>query len=394
MPSERSTEITRRPRCRSSAESLPGPAPMSSTRASRADARSEAIDRLSHARAVAGAFAEALGDRVVARARARGRILRRLCHGDVRVWRSRRSARGAGGPPSVSSRPDWQNSRDQCHCRQTGRLPSCGHAASPPVARPLGRPPPPGAAPDRGAGLPGGPEPRRDRADRGVLRAATRLARPRSAARPSPATRSSCLLSAGAGALRTLVRRAAARERAPGARRRRARHADRRRRRGHARGGFGPRADRLAARGGAARAPTRERLHRRLPARGGRAARRAPRHHALVRLRRARAPLPARPGRAGSDLRARRHRLYVGGCHRRHGSRPRAGRGGSRARARARRGALAGAVPQAAGRAVAVQRAALRPAGLAPAAPGAAGVDRRERARAISRWPRSRRAPA
>ena len=89
---------------------------------------------------------------------------------------------------------------------------------------------------------------------------------------------------------------------------------------------------------GAARPAARLGLHRQLPARRGRPARRPARDHALgVRATRSRERYPARHRRARSDLRPRRQRLHLGRRHRRHGPGARARRGGPRPRARARR---------------------------------------------------------
>ena len=135
-------------------------------------------------------------------------------------------------------------------------------------------------------------------------------------------------------------------------------------------------------------------LHRRLPARRGRPARRPPRHHALGLVRRAR-PAPSRGrGRARPDLRARRRRDHLGGRDRGHGPRARAGGGGPRPRRGARDRPLARAVPQAPRRPGAVQRPARRPDGRPRAAARAAGVDAGQPRRGPVRARAGARAPA
>ena len=95
------------------------------------------------------------------------------------------------------------------------------------------------------------------------------------------------------------------------------RHAHRRRRHRRAPRGGGRGARRVDARSRRALAAGGLRLHRRVPARQGGPARRAPRHHALGQLRRSGRALSGRLRRARPDLRARRQRRHLGGRDRR-----------------------------------------------------------------------------
>ena len=109
-------------------------------------------------------------------------------------------------------------------------------------------------------------------------------------------------------------------------------------------------------------------LHRRLPARRGRPARRPARDHALGLRRRARRPVPGGRSRPRADLPARRADLDLGRRHRGHGPGARARRGRSRPRRGARDRAPSRAVPAPSRQPVAVQRDALRAGARARAA--------------------------
>ena len=161
------------------------------------------------------------------------------------------------------------------------------------------------------------------------------------------------------------LERCRARRRA--ARRRSARHADRDRRPRRARCRRRRRAGRLGPPRVRPRAPNGVRLHRRVPARRGGTARRAPGHHALGScdvLRRTYPEVESNRTRSSCATASR----HLGRSHRRDRSGARAGRGGPRPRRRARCRALAGDVPTPAGWSVAVQRAASRVRGRARAA--------------------------
>ena len=138
-----------------------------------------------------------------------------------------------------------------------------------------------------------------------------------------------------------------------------------------------PRTDRLAARARPPGGPPGLGVHGRLPARRGRAARRAAGDHPLGLLRLARRQVPAGQRRRGADLRPGRERRHLCGRHRWH--RPRArpgGRGPRPGRGPGHRQA-AGGVPAPSGQPGPVQRPARRAAGQPGAAPRGAAVDRR-----------------
>ena len=149
-----------------------------------------------------------------------------------------------------------------------------------------------------------------------------------------------------------------------------------------------PRTDRLAARPRPPGGPPGLGVHGCLPARRGRAARRAAGDHPLGLLRLARRQVPAGQRRGGSDLRPGRERRHLGGRHRWH--RPRARPGGRRpgpGRGPGHRQA-AGGVPAPPGQPGPVQRPARRAAGQPGAAPRGAAVDRRPSRVRTCRWRR------
>ncbi len=108
------------------------------------------------------------------------------------------------------------------------------------------------------------------------------------------------------------------------------RHAGRRRRRRCVCGVDRSRARRMDPARRDAQSPGRIGVHRRVPPRRSRRARRTPGDDALALVRRPRAPASRCNRRSRSDLRARRQRVDVGGRDRRHGPRARPGRRRSR----------------------------------------------------------------
>ena len=124
-------------------------------------------------------------------------------------------------------------------------------------------------------------------------------------------------------------------------------------------------------------APGGQRVHRGVPGRAGRSARRSPRDHPLGVRRPAGPRVPRRHRRPRADLRAQ-HADGVDGRWRHRGHRPRARarRGGLRHRGRADRRPLAGALPAPPGRADPVRRAGVDAARQARADPRGAGRHR------------------
>ena len=136
---------------------------------------------------------------------------------------------------------------------------------------------------------------------------------------------------------------------------------------GSRRGGGRSRARRLDRRASTRGQTHGLRLHRRVPARPRRPARRAPREHALGGGGGAAKPASRRARRPRADLRARRNDLDLGRGDRRHGPRAGARRGGSRPRRGPRDRPPPRAVPAPSGQSVPVQRHAGRAAGGARA---------------------------
>ena len=156
---------------------------------------------------------------------------------------------------------------------------------------------------------------------------------------------------------------------------------------------------RVGAPPGGIGSPHRVGLHRRVPARRSRRARRPARHDALAILRPAGAAVPRHPSRRRSDLCPRRADLDLGRHHRRHRSELGFGAGRSRPQSRDGRGAPSRGLSQPARRPIAVFRAA-RSAGrgsrrqCAQSFCPAARLDRRECRRRFARRAARRSRPA